>query len=261
MARIGAPFEVDSIDTHIEATAYTYAHKTGERFGFREYPSLNAKIKDTEAVGKSEIRALRPMLNTAAVPKRSMMVAGRSLEIGQHYRLIGDETPLMPSHTADGLEGLAGMVYLPIGEVVTVIGMVSQRDTPWYHVSLPARDAREGWINSIALLGDGVYQLSDNDPATSTATITATPKREELDYRAEVLTQVIDPCTREIAAITMPSFPVEQGTEFLKKMLADFLSAQADSMAEEVTGLDAATRAMFYRVGLEQCVAAANSQN
>lgn len=154
-------FKIDSIDTHIEATAYAYAHKTGERFGVREYPTLIARIQDTELVGKSEIRVIRPMMNAAAIPKRAMMVGGRDLEKGESYRLLGTKTPLMPSLDAKGWKDIAGLVYLPAGEVIAVIGMRSRNGDPWYHVSLPARGGREGWINSIALLAEGVYRVPD----------------------------------------------------------------------------------------------------
>ena len=156
--RLGMPFEVDSIDTHIEATAYTYAHKTGERFGFREYPSLSAKIKDIETVGESEIRALRPMTNSAAIPNRSMIVGSDDLESGQAYRLIEDSTPLMPiAGTAATIKDLpAGTMFL-----VKQRGLVKGR--MWYHV-VRLDNFNEGLINSLALRSHGVYLVSDPGP-------------------------------------------------------------------------------------------------
>ena len=248
----GMAFEIDSVDAHIEGTAYAYAHKTGERYGAREYPTLIAKIQDTELVGKSEIRARRPMMNAGTIPKRSMKVGGRSLEIGESYRLLGDRTPLMPSPGADGFDGIAGMVYMPAGTVVAVIGMMSQSGDPWYHVTLPARGGREGWINSIVLLADGAYRLSDDEVDTPAAA-------GAVDYRAEIVANVIDPCVREIARLKMPSIDRDQAVAILKTLQVDVLKEYTAAMVAEVEGLDRATRTLFYETGAARCIAAAGS--
>ena len=161
MAKLGPDmaFEIGSIDYQIEATAYAYAHKSGERFGAREYDSLIDKVRGTELVGKSEIRVMRPMMDGVAIPKRSMMVAGNGLEVQHSYHLLGEETPLMPSLSGGTLEDLAAVVRLPAGTVVTVKEIAFQAGDPWYHVSLPDYGGRKGWINSIALLRDGAQRL------------------------------------------------------------------------------------------------------
>lgn len=180
MALIGPDmaFKIDSIDSVIKVALIAYAHKSGERFGPPEYPDLISKIKGVEVVGRAEIRVNRPLIGSGDIPKRSMRVGARDLEIGETYRLEGARTPLMPSPGADRLDGIVGTMYLPAGTVVAVIGMMSRSGDPWYHVSRPARAGREGWINSIALLADGAYRLSDDASAQASAA-------QMPDYRQE----------------------------------------------------------------------------
>ena len=165
MAKISADmaFEVDSVDPHIEITAYVYAHKSGERYGAREYDSLIDKVRDTELVGKSEIRIVRPMANVATVQGRSTKVAGNALEVHEAYRLVGERVPLMPSHSGGTLDDIADMKILPAGTIILVIEVVQQRSHPWYHVVVPT-SWQQGWINSIALLREGVERLPEAPP-------------------------------------------------------------------------------------------------
>lgn len=252
MAMIGADmaFEIDSIDQHIDVTASAFAHKSGERFGRREYPDLLARIKGMERVGASEIRVRRPLIGSGDIPKRSMRVAGRDLEMGESYRLLGAKTPLMPSPQAKGWDDISGMVYLSEGEVISVIGMMSQSGDPWYHVSVPARGGREGWINSIALLADGAYRLSDSPLAQASA--------DQLpDYRQEAMTHVIDPCLLTfVDKLGLGAGMTDSGKLATAKKA--FQPAQLERMADELTasvlGEDLATRMVFYAVGKARCI-------
>ena len=167
LALLGADmaFEIDSINSHIEVTAYAYAHKSGERFGAREYATLMDQVKDTELVGKSEVRAMRPLMNSGDIPKRSMLVSWDALEIGHSYRLLRENTPLMDlpklgGNKKDVLESLGKTLYLPAGTIVHVEGMAGESGSRWYAVTLPQHPGRDGWINSKALMVDGAYRLS-----------------------------------------------------------------------------------------------------
>ena len=57
-ALVGADsaFEIDDVAATLEVTAYVWAHKTGERYGAREYESFAERLEDTELVAKSEIK-------------------------------------------------------------------------------------------------------------------------------------------------------------------------------------------------------------
>ena len=252
MAKLGPSmaFEIDSIDHHITVTAYAFAHKAGERFGRREYPDLLAKVRGMERVGAAEIRVRRPLIGSGDIPKRSMRVSGRALEMGESYRLLGAKTPLMSAPDASGGEDIAGMVYLPTGEVISVIGMMSQSGNPWYHVSLPARGGREGWINSIALLADGARRLPDGTSAP-------TPAAQPPAYRQEVMTHVIDPCL--LAYVDKLGLGAGM-TDTAKLATAKnaFQPAQLERMVDELTpsvrGEDVATRMLFYAVGKAKCI-------
>ena len=129
---------------------------------------------------------------------------------------------------------------------------MSQNGDPWYHVTLPARGGREGWINSIALLADGAYRLSDDPVATPTSPAA-------VDYRAEIIANVIDPCVRAIARLKMPTFDEDQAVAILKTLQADILEKYTAAMVGDVEGLDQPTRTMFCQTGAARCIAAAGS--
>ena len=159
------------------------------RTGARWLPwSAAGRVQDTELVGRGEIKARSVLMNSGDIPKRSMHVAWDALEMGETYRLLGDSTPLMGA-TSFELER-----RLPAGTVIKAegLGTVVANAPIWYAVSLPDSDGHEGWINSKALLADGVYRISAAEPLQTATTI---------DYRAEIISQMIDPCLRAIAEI------------------------------------------------------------
>lgn len=54
-------FTVDSIADEVSIDAYVYGHKTGERFGPREYESLMVRVQNVELVAKSELEVDFPL--------------------------------------------------------------------------------------------------------------------------------------------------------------------------------------------------------
>lgn len=254
-ARLGIPSEVRSISSDIEVTAYAYAHKTGPRFGAREYPDLISKIKGREIAGKSEIVVTRPMANTAGIPRRSMMVAGRNLEVGQSYRLLRERTPLMPSLRSSGtleqrLEQIARMRDLPAGTLITVTEITSESGTPFYRVVLPEHGSVKGWINSIALLREGVRRVSGE----------AAPTRQtaHAGLRAEVWAKVLDPCLVQIVRNRggVRGLTEAQAVEFAKTRDRKGWDDTADNLVEAVKGQPEDYKKMFFGLALTQCVAA-----
>ena len=112
-----------------------------------------------------------------------------AIEVGESYRLIGAETPLMPVRRpgeGKALGAISEMRYMPAGTVVHVIDIDRSGGLPWYRVSLPEHSNRVGWINSVALMPHGVErvaQLPDVEVAASF-----------IDHRAEIEEYVVDPC-------------------------------------------------------------------
>ncbi len=73
------------------------------------------------------------------------------LQVGQKYQL-SKETPLMPElEPADPLGALEKMTYIPAGGTIEILQVATKQGSPWYHVSV--QGIGEGWINSIALIG------------------------------------------------------------------------------------------------------------
>lgn len=160
MARLGKwmAFEIDGIDDHVEATAYVHGNKTGPRFEKREYKELLDRVKNTTLVAKAELRMPHKLVTVTPVARKSRLVAGNNLEVGKSYRLLRDRVPLMPSLSGESVNDLAAMKYLPAGVVVQVLSITHRSGDPWYEVALAGGQGR-GWINSIALLRDGVVAV------------------------------------------------------------------------------------------------------
>ena len=246
MAKLGSDvaFEVDSVDDHLKVTAYAYAHKTGERYGAREYDSIIAKIENRERVGKSEVRIIRPMATTAVAQKQSSFVAWDALVFRGSYRLVRSGTALMPSLDG-GIDGTARMVYLPANTIITVIGISHQQGTPrWYHVSLPDHQGREGWINSIALQQSGVLRLEQ----TATA----------IDHREAIIAHVIDPCFADAAARTLGTTDEAQITAMVtivKEMYATTVDQMVSGLLPVVSTIqDANAQTTTYEAAKTLCI-------
>ena len=140
-------YEIGSISDEIELSAYSFA--------------------GGDVLGESVFTLHRPLLGIAAsdcdrLPDPPRLTEGYSLEAGYSYSVITDRVPLMPAGpNAGGWEAIAGMVYLPAETLIHVLEVDRTSTEPWYHVTLPEHDGQEGWINSIALLRDGVLRLED----------------------------------------------------------------------------------------------------
>ncbi|KKK72087.1 hypothetical protein LCGC14_2907380 [marine sediment metagenome] len=72
------------------------------------------------------------------------------LETGKAYH-VSRETPLMLADPVDpSIEDIEKVDYIPKGGVFTVLESFTLRNKIWYRA---VWNSREGWINSIALLG------------------------------------------------------------------------------------------------------------
>ena len=181
-----------------------------------------------------------------------MMVGGNELEVGHSYRLIGDRTPLMDYPELQGgteqkLEQLAQTLYLPSGTVIQVTGFGGASSTQWYHIVLPGHSGREGWINSIALMFEGVYRLSNEQSQQVAGAV---------DYRAEITAEIIDPCLLGIVRRTeeLESLPEAQAVELVKMLQSETWETMIDAVLPVVSGKPPEARAAFYRVAFQQCI-------
>ncbi len=154
-SQLGMPTTGVSVRSELEISAYAYGHNSGNRFGAREYPDLIAAVQGRDLAGKAETSIARPLATGVEVHEASL-IAGNSLKAGKSYRLIGDRVPLMPSLDAKRLEDLQGIRYMPAGTLISVLEVKYRSGDPWYQVVLPERRGEKGWINSIALLREGV---------------------------------------------------------------------------------------------------------
>lgn len=81
------------------------------------------------------------------------------LEIGQTY-IISKETPLMPSpNSANPLEAIQQIKYIPEGTRFEIIDIYKDGDNPWYKVNAYNQNVQKigsGWINCIALIGQNL---------------------------------------------------------------------------------------------------------
>ena len=155
-------FEIDEIADEIEVSASVFANKTGERYGRREYDSLIARIQNTEGLASSELVVHLPLVTAEPIPRQSSFVAFDALEFGGSYRLLGDQIPLLSQLPPGGWEDLQ-YLHLPAGTVIRVEAIVLQDGDYWYLVTLldhPSYSGLEGWINSIALIREGVERVS-----------------------------------------------------------------------------------------------------
>ena len=181
MARLGSAmaFEVEDVNRNIEISARAFAHKSGSRFGRREYASLLERVKNVESVAEHRVVTRWDLAGSADIQQRSKFVSWDGLEYGQSYQLLGERTPLMQGTVAQSVEGLQH-VLIPAGTVVQVEAVTRINGNFWYHVTLPDHAGTEGWINSVALRNDGATRLSGVAPSIASS---AAP----VDYRSEIV--------------------------------------------------------------------------
>lgn len=75
------------------------------------------------------------------------------LIIGTRYRL-SKETPLMPEfEPSDPMRAIQNIKKIPAGRVVTILSKKEKGASPWYCVKY---ETDEGWVNSVALLGQSL---------------------------------------------------------------------------------------------------------
>ena len=190
---------------------------------------------------------------TSDIPRRSAIVPWDSLEYGHTYQLLRERTPLMKGLTAESLEDLRH-VALPAGTVIEVEEITRRGAFFFYHVSLPNDAGIEGWINSVALIKDGVLLLSKVAPRIDNSGVSET----SIDYRSEIIDAVINPCilaTYKRIGDMYATMTDMQILGFAKlSMPPGQLEAMIEDMIPDVTGESLEVRNVFYEHGRQTCI-------
>ena len=86
----------------------------------------------------------------------------QKLRIGQVF-FVSKQTPLMPElNPSDPLKAAQRMKQIPIGGAFKIEEVQKRGTTPWYRVVAIDKDHKKignGWINSIALLGQNLQEI------------------------------------------------------------------------------------------------------
>ena len=142
MGRIpGAGFTIDDIDNNIEVRVSVVENTKSPR----------------KVLAEKEFIMYRPLKNGVEL-EESRIVAYNSLKIGQSYILLGDKIPLMlTGMSSEDINDLRAAKSLSSGMKIEVkdIGYTSGSHK-WYFVSLIDMPELQGWINSTALMKEGV---------------------------------------------------------------------------------------------------------
>ncbi len=162
-ATIGMAGEIESISDYIDVHLVVPVGQPNPAFG-RRNENLRGKMvkagKSGLRVVEWEKRFLSPLARRPSM--QATLADPQRLTPGASYRLSA-RTPLMPEfEPADAMAAIGKMKHVPGGGTIMVRSMRQRGHalkTPWYQVQ--AKDAQgraiaEGWVNSIALIGQRV---------------------------------------------------------------------------------------------------------
>ena len=171
MARISrdVAFEIDRIEDQIEVRAVVHLNQPDPSFGGHGSPKLSGRAvsrmagRNNRNIVEDEKEIELPLTGTRPT-KRVRNVPYDGLRKGETYRLL-TKTPLISarhnsnsiSTLEEAMKVLSEMLYIPPGRVIRVVGVArSNGPNPWYEVEVIGDDWVRGWINSTALIRDGV---------------------------------------------------------------------------------------------------------
>ena len=187
------------------------------------------------------------------IQRHSTVVPWDSLEYSHTYQLLGERTPLMKGMMVESLEDLRHVV-LPAGTVIEVEEITRRGAFFFYHVSLPNNAGLEGWINSVALINDGVLLLSGVAPRIDSPGASET----SIDYRSEIIDAVMDPCILAIYKRMGGVFDTLTDSEILGFAKLSMSPGQLEAMIEDlilnVTGESLEVRNVLYGYGKQICI-------
>lgn len=156
MAKLGEPFEIGATSDNIEVSFIVPINQDHPSFGRGNENLIGSRVSETGIrVVEAEEVISKPLGARGASP-RPQYGHYENLEVGKSY-LLSKETPLMPEfEPSDPLEAISRAIKLQAGTNITIIERKMRGSTPWYRVRASSGSGSrigEGWINSIALIG------------------------------------------------------------------------------------------------------------
>jgi len=154
MSKIGMGFKVASISKDVEVSAVVPLYQTDKKFGKRNANLIGTAVKDPEfRIIEHIIKFKFPISSTKISPSPPSLFA-YNLDKGVTY-IVSKKTAIMPFYSSSNMDDLGKVRYLFPGDQFNIIEIRNKLKSPWYKVKyyLNKKYAGEGWINSIALLG------------------------------------------------------------------------------------------------------------
>jgi hypothetical protein len=149
LAIAGEPFTVSRVDDDIEIS---FVVPVNQDPPFQE---SNANLTGAEVTQSGTLRIVERRMSAAYPIDATDVGQSRFADplnlVSQSTYRLSREVPLMPQFDpADPLEALGAVQHLRAGAEFTVAEVRARAGTPWYRVRSAAG---EGWINSVALIG------------------------------------------------------------------------------------------------------------
>lgn len=164
MAKISSDvaFEIDTIEDQIQVRAVVHVNQPDERFGGRGNPKLSGDAVTDGLFGNLVEEEIHFDFPIDTIIPENKVVAYDGLKKGESYKLQED-TPLMATSphatpTAKAMS-ISKTQTLSAGTVIKVIKVTDKSNRKWYEVEVEDEE-KNGWINSIALMKEGVILQS-----------------------------------------------------------------------------------------------------
>jgi len=171
LAKIGMAGEIEWISDRILVSFIVPVGQPNAAFGEMN-KNLRGKMVVTSKLSRLRVVQWKKQLPYALRERPALRLKyadPQALKVGRTYRL-SERTALMPEfQPADPLAAIPKMKYVPVDGRIRVISVRRKRGTPWY--SVRAADAAgkvigDGWVNSIALLGQDVEREAPSADVT-----------------------------------------------------------------------------------------------
>ena len=159
MSQLGMPFKTSTISKKIEVSFVVPVNQSNPIFGKRNENLQSNLISPSGYRTIRKEKIINKPLGSRVSNIRATKVSTSDLQKGGVYT-ISKETPLMPEfEPADPTTAITKLKKLPPGSVITVLSIRMKVNSPWYQVktkSATGLSIGEGWINSIALIGQDI---------------------------------------------------------------------------------------------------------
>jgi len=159
MSQLGMPFQTSTTSKQIEVSFVVPVNQSNPIFGKRNENLQSNLISPSGLRTIIKEKIINKPLGSKVSNIRATKVSASDLQKGGVYT-ISKETPLMPEfEPADPTTAITKLKKLPPGSVITVLSIRMKVNSPWYQVkakSATGLSIGEGWINSIALIGQDI---------------------------------------------------------------------------------------------------------